>query len=56
MKTNVIKMITDFIRWGYIKAYYIIEQEDIFGELLGMIRNSCLLNNSHRKGYAFREL
>ena len=25
IKTKVIKMMTEFIKWGYIKAFYIIE-------------------------------
>lgn len=34
IKVNVLRLFTDFVRWGYIRATYLIEVEGIFDPLI----------------------
>lgn len=40
IKTNALRMFTDFVRWGYIQAAYLIECEGIFEDLVKQARGS----------------
>jgi hypothetical protein len=38
IKANVLRLLTDFVQWGYIRAAYLIECEGIFEDLLRQAR------------------
>jgi hypothetical protein len=44
---NVLRTLTDFVRWGNIRAYYIIELEDLFNEYYYMLEDpNCSFSSS----------
>lgn len=38
IKTNVLRLFTDFVRWGYIRAAYLIECEGVFEGLVKQVQ------------------
>lgn len=55
--TNVFKMMTDFVRWGNIRAFYLIEVEGIFDKIFKMmLKNAGNSPGNERGREVFRDL
>ena len=49
---NVLKMLTDFVRWGNIRAFYIIEVEEIFKNYFDILSEEHSMTSSNER-YSF---